>query len=192
MRLYLITHAHTEQVQDVNARQWVLSEQGKAQAEALARQPFWEDVDIILLSSEQKTRLTVQPVLTERLLPVWVEARFDELRRPGWVDDYPERVRRALAEPAQPAGDWEPALHALDRFMDAMTLMKKRFVGQETLALVGHGLILSLYRAHLLGQSQVDFEAWRTLSFASVALVDPMRERILEDFQPVAGAMPRA
>lgn len=191
MKLYLITHAHTQQVQAADARTWTLSATGQAQAEALAQQPFWEDVDLVLVSSEPKTRLTVQPVLDARTLPVWTEARFDELRRPGWVDKYTERVQRAFAQPTQPAGDWEPAARAMDRFMDGMTLMKKRFVAGETLALVSHGLILSLYRAHLLGQPRVDFADWQRLSFAAVALVDPNRERILQDFQPVGEAMPR-
>lgn len=191
MRLYLITHAHTQQVQTEDARTWTLSNAGREQAEALAHAPFWDDVDLVLVSSEAKTRLTVQPVLEARSLPVWTEARFDELRRPGWVDNYEERVQQAFANPTQPAGDWESAARAMDRFMDGMMLMKKRFVAQETLALVSHGLILSLYRAHLLGQSHVDFADWQRLSFASVALVDPNRERILQDFEPVGEPMPR-
>ena len=45
MRLYLITHAHTYQDRDTEAAQWRLSEIGQKQAEILATQPFWVQVD---------------------------------------------------------------------------------------------------------------------------------------------------
>ena len=53
--------------------------------------------------------------------------------------------------------------------------------------LVGHGLTLSLYRAYLLGYPTVRFEDWQRLGFAAVALVDPVVDQLLQDFQPVTG-----
>lgn len=187
----MITHAHTQQDSETDARHWTLSEAGRVQAQALAQQPFWPAVDCIFVSSEAKTRLTIEPVLEKFHPPLWVERRFDELRRPGWVVNYAERVRQTFANPTQPAGDWETAAQALDRFLDGILLLRKRFVAGETLALVGHGLTLSLYRAHLLKQPRVNFEDWQNLSFAAVALAAPPRERLLADFQPVAHPMPR-
>lgn len=189
--LYLITHAHTTQVRDVDATSWTLSETGRAQAERLSEEPFWSQVTRAALSSEPKTRLTLEPVLRRRPISVMVDARFDELRRtPKWTEDYVQRVAEVFATPKQSIGGWEPAADALTRFLSGIEALHRKFKGQ-TVALVGHGLTLSLYRAHLLGQDHVDIHAWRSLSFAAVARVDLEAKRLVADFRPVAGVSPR-
>lgn len=190
-RLFLITHAHTQIQPALDARQWVLSAAGQQQTERLAALPLWQEVTAIVLSSELKTRLTVDMVLARHPRPVLVDARFDELYRPGWVEDYATQVQRALATPTVAAGEWEPAAVALARFQAAIADLCTQFAG-ATIALVGHGLTLSLYRAHLLGYEQVRFADWQQLSFAVVALVDPVAEQWLAEFQPVAGYMARS
>lgn len=190
--LFLITHAHTRQQPGIDAATWNLSETGQAQAQILAAQPFWDQVDHIVLSSELKTRLTVDAVLTARPLPVTVDARFDELIRTAeWTDDYVGRVAQVFAHPDLSIGGWEPASQALARFLAGIDALRARYAG-ETMALVGHGLILSLYRTHLLGQSHVDLDQWRALSFAAVAQVDLQSQKLVADFVPMAGASPRA
>jgi broad specificity phosphatase PhoE len=173
MRLYLITHAHTQQEPAQAVTRWHLSATGAQQAEILAQQPFWEQVQRIVLSSEIKTHLTVEPLLTQRQLPITYDARFDELHRGAYGNfDYVARVAQAFARPDQPAGEWEPASAAQRRFLAGIDA-------------------LSLYRAHLLGHAQVKLADWRTLSFAAVALADPIARTLLQDFQPVAGESPR-
>lgn len=188
--LYLITHAHTQAEPDLASARWPLSAYGERQAAMLAQQPFWSRVERIILSSEPKTRLTVAPLLARRPLPVVVDSRFDELARPGWVEEYERRVAQAFANPELPAGEWEPARNALNRFLAGVADLCTQWSGQ-TVALVGHGLTLSLYRAHLLGHSHVLLADWQGLSFAAVARVDPVVNRLLQDFQAVAGAAPR-
>lgn len=190
-RLYLITHAHTQVDAAVDAVHWQLSPDGEAQAAALATLPWWADVDRILVSAEAKTRLTVAPLLAKQRLPVREDSRFDEVLRPGWVETYSDQVRAFFAAPAQSIGGWEPADHARQRFLAGLRdhLAPAR---EEQVALVSHGLVLSLYRAHLLGQPFVEFAAWRALPFAAVAIVDPSTPTLVEDFEPVAASPARA
>jgi len=190
MNLYLITHAHTQIDPTQDVVQWRLSPTGEQQAHTLAEQPWWDTVDRIILSSEAKTRLTVVPVLARRPLPVLVDARFDELKRPGWAEDYAEQVRQAFATPDQPSGLWEAAAHAQARFLTGIADLCQTY-HTATIALVGHGLTFSLYRAYLRGEAQVNLADWRALSFAAVALVAPLERRLLQDFQPVAGYIAR-
>jgi broad specificity phosphatase PhoE len=190
MRLFLITHAHTQMQQRQDARQWVLSTAGQAQAAQLARLPMWQAVERIVLSSEVKTHLTVEAVVAKHHLPLVVDARFDELQRPGWVDDYATQVQRAFADPQQAVGAWEPAAAALARFSAGIADLCIQFPN-ATLALVGHGLTFSLYRAYLLGYPHVRFADWQQLSFAAIALVDPCAGQLLQDFQAVAGHIAR-
>lgn len=184
MSLYLITHAHTRQQPELDAREWCLSPQGEAQARALAGQPFWSQVTGLLLSSEVKTRLTAAPLLAERQLPVTVDDRLDELRRGEWCLDYRSRVAQAFAVPHRSAGGWEPANQALARFQAAVADAFHARPGCS-LALIGHGLVLSLYRASLLGRDRVRPADWEQLPFAAVAVADPVDGRWLADFSPV-------
>lgn len=196
--LTLITHAHTQAIPAVDARGWALSAVGERQASILAQRPFWPSVDQLVLSSEPKTALTVQPVTAQRSIPVQIDARFDELKRGGWVDDYDACVEQAFAEPDKPAGEWEAADVALARFLAGITDLRHRYRGQHV-ALVGHGLTFSLYRCYLLEQPVVDFSDWQRLSFAAVATVelkagvhgDPQPGKFIQDFTPVASQMDR-
>jgi len=146
MKLYLITHAHTAQVPDMDVTRWVLSEQGMEQARLLAQQPFWDEVGQIALSLEEKTYLTVESVLANREVVYFHDRRFNELKRGGWVGNYAERVQQAFGKPDEAAGDWEPASHALQRFQKGMADLCQKYA-EETVAVVGHGLTMSLYRA---------------------------------------------
>jgi len=179
--LYLITLAHTQQQAEIDARNWQLSAQGRQQAEALAQQPFWTQVSAVAVSSEAKTHLTISPLLEWRALPVIEDSRFDELRRGGWIDDYGAQVAQTFSAPDQSVGDWEPATSALRRVQDAINAPCTAYAG-ETVALVGHGLTLSLYRSHLLGQQCVNLTDWRALGLAAVALVDASAGRLVSDF----------
>ena len=200
MRIHLITHAHTTQLAATDARTWRLSPLGEQQATALAGQPWWGQIDLVAVSSEAKTRLTVAPLLAQRSLPLMTDGNLDELRRGGWVDDYPAQVAQAFVRPDVPAGEWEAATDAYTRFeagiaavcARAMALPARRMPDGPDVALVSHGLVLSLYRAALLGQHRVDWDAWRGLSFCAVAVVDPLARVLLHDFRPVAGHQPRA
>ncbi|MEM7130108.1 MAG: histidine phosphatase family protein [Chloroflexota bacterium] len=186
MKIYLIRHAHTQQVPDSPAAQWALSAEGYQQAQRLAQLSFWSQVTCIIHSTEIKTRLTVEPTIEQWGLPSWSEGRFDELRRPGWFEgDYNRQVAQVFAQPQESIGDWESAQGALERVQDGMTLLRKRFV-TETVAVIGHGLIFSLYRAYLLGYPNARVEDWHQLQFASTAQVNLLTERLLQDFRPLS------
>ncbi|HXF59969.1 MAG TPA: histidine phosphatase family protein [Caldilineaceae bacterium] len=186
MYLYLITHLATEPQPGRSSDMWQLSAEGREQAAALRAAPFWARVEQIAVSAEPKTLLSIAPVVEARGLPVWVDCRFDELRRGGWVADYAAQVAEALARPTEPVGGWEPAAHALRRVLGGLDDLQQRFA-PKTVALVGHGLTLSLLRAHWLGYERVRLEEWARLRFGAVALVELPAGRIVEDF-PLAGA----
>lgn len=189
--LYLVTHAHTQIEPAVNATRWQLSPTGQVQAAVLAESPFWAKVDRILVSSEVKTYLTIAPVLARRTIPVTADSRFDEVQRAGWVEDYADRVQAFFASPEQAVGGWEAAAHALRRFLAGLQthLMPD---ADQSVALISHGLVLSLYRAHLLGLPAADFAAWRQLGFAAVAQADLSGPTLITDFTAAVDSPPRA
>jgi broad specificity phosphatase PhoE len=181
MKIYLVTHAHTEQIPGVAADAWRLSARGNKEAASLADAPFWGQIDRVVVSSEPKTLLTVGEVVSQRRLPIWIDSRFDELRRRGWTEDYASQVAEVFAEPTKAIGGWEAADAVRARALNGLAGLQRRFQG-ETLALVGHGLCLSILRAAILGQATVDFSAWQRLSFATYALIELTPPTVLTDF----------
>jgi broad specificity phosphatase PhoE len=187
MRIYLITHAHTEQLPGVAADAWRLSARGSEQASTLASAPFWDEVERVVVSSEPKTLLTVAEVVRQRNLPVWIDSRFDELRRSGWTENYATQVAAVFAEPSRSIAGWEAVGSVRQRALSGLADLQVRFAG-ETLALVGHGLCLSILRAEVLGLTNVDFAAWQRLAFASYASIILNPPTLVEDFPISANA----
>lgn len=181
MRIYLITHAHTEQNRDVAADTWRLSASGIEQAARLAEAPFWDEIDRVVISAEPKTWLTIADVVALRILPVWIDSRFDELRRSGWTEEYATHVASVFAHPTTEVKEWEAADSVRKRVNAGLADLQRRF-GGETLALVGHGLCLSILRAELLGVAHVDFSSWQRLAFGSYALISLAPPAVIEDF----------
>jgi broad specificity phosphatase PhoE len=204
MIVHLLTHAHTHQQPAVDSRHWALSDVGKAQAAALIQAPIWARVCALVVSSEPKTRLTAEPVAEHYNLPIYVDARFDELQRGGWIDDYAATVTAAFAAPTESIAGWETATSALSRALDALADWEAQAShsappgdARGEIAIVGHGLSLSLLRAWFLthaaldsaaeravniNQVYVDADEWRRLPFGAWATFDTEARRIVQDF----------
>jgi len=178
--LYLIRHAHTQQT-SLPAETWSLSDVGVQQAHKLAGLPFWHDVHVICSSWEPKAIQTAQFAAERHSLPI--EPVFDlrELRRTeGLVLDYVAVVREVLENPFKSINGWEPAGEAQTRIMTAIERLLMLHEG-ETLAVVSHGLVLTLYLAYL-ADTPPSLETWKNLPFACAIQVDPEARSILDRF----------
>jgi broad specificity phosphatase PhoE len=189
VRVYVITHVATAQDPSLSPENWALSPLGEEQARRLADAPFWTEVTQVIVSAEQKSYLSVSQIVAARKLPVWVDSRLDELRRDGWVGDYRKQVAMVLGQPAKAVGEWEPAAQTQARALAALSAIHRRFA-PGPVAIVGHGLSLSLVRARFLGYETVRFDEWSRLSFGAVACLDLKQRRWLEDF-PLASSLIR-
>lgn len=76
---------------------------------------------------------------------------------------------------------WEAACSAQQRARAALEGIETRFDAQAV-AIVGHGLSLSLLRAWFLKQKHVNFDEWQRLPFAAWARVDTTQRLIVQDF----------
>jgi 2,3-bisphosphoglycerate-dependent phosphoglycerate mutase len=178
--LYLIRHAHSQRTA-LPAETWALSELGIQQALKLAELPFWSEVQIICTSLEPKAFQTAQIVSEQHNLPV--EPVFDlrELRRTeAFVPDYITAVHEVLENPLKSYNGWEPAGEAQTRIMTAIERLLMFHEG-ETLAVVSHGLVLTLYLAYLTNTVPT-LDLWHSLPFASATQVDPEARVALNRF----------
>lgn len=162
-RLVLVRHAAVELVDGVPPEEWRLTEAGEAAAAELAESPSLAGVERAVSSPEPKARATAEALG----LPVELDDRLCEVRRAGervrTLDEHRERVARYLA--GEPPEGWEPLEDVQRRVVAAIE------EHEGPLAVVSHGMALTLYLAWLRGRPP-DLEEWREMPLPAVCVVD--------------------
>lgn len=187
--IYFIRHARTHQNPDLPAEEWNLSDDGFVSAAALAGKQFWTTIQRVITSTERKTYATIAPTLELWDIPHEEMTAFNEVRRGGYTAtqaDYEAQVRQLFAEPAEEVAGWERAGDALTRAIAGLHHVLDTYPHQN-LAIVGHGLLWSLVRAHLLGKPHVDPVEWKAVQFPDVMVwrVDKGEWRLVQDFEGI-------
>jgi broad specificity phosphatase PhoE len=114
-------------------------------------------------------------------LPIEPILDLRELRRTeGLVPDYEAVVRQVLENPFRSINGWEPAGEAQTRILTAIERLLLAHEG-KTLAVVSHGLVITLYLAYLT-DSAPSFDVWKGLPFACAIQVDPDERKIMARF----------
>ncbi|MEP0763294.1 MAG: histidine phosphatase family protein [Chloroflexota bacterium] len=181
--LYLIRHPRTQPDPSLRASQWELSEQGRTQVRALAALPLWAAVGAVITSAQRKAAAVGEAVRAAHGVPWHVVEALDEARRDSWLD--PEQFSRAqrafFAHPEMPpVPGWETARAAGARFAAAMDGGLAQYPGQS-LAVVAHATVLTLYAARLRGAAP-RYDDWRAIGFAAIMAVDRASLRPLTPF----------
>lgn len=183
MRVLFIRHASTQPDRDTPSALWPLTEAVRRDAVHLA--DTLPPVAEVYASLEPKALATGQPLASRHGLQVRTLSGLGELQRPwtGGQRIYEEAVERCFAFPAASAApEWETATAALARFSAAIDQICTATTAAEVIAVVSHGLVLSLYRARLLTLPAPDFAAWRALPFPAWAVADVNAGQLLQDF----------
>ena len=185
--LYLIRHVPVVVERGVPAPEWRLSEEGRRLARRLAGARAWRTLAAVASSPEQKALETAAPVAETAGVPLAVEADLREVERPGSSvlgrDEYVALVERFFAHPGASVDGWEPADRAAARFDRCVSRLLADSHGH--LAVVAHGLVMSLYVARLEGRRQPDVAAWAAIPLPAVAAVDPDARRVVRPFVTV-------
>ena len=167
--IHLLRHAETKLDPSALADRWHISEKGAESALVLASGGVFDNVDLIITSAEDKAFETAVPFARRIDADITRNPSFNELNRGTGPftspEEYLERVRIALSDPESSSSGWETAADALRRFEQGIHTIESR-TGAHSLLLVSHGLVLSLYFAHLLKTEKV-YERWRRLGFCS-------------------------
>ncbi|UCH04892.1 MAG: histidine phosphatase family protein [Candidatus Thorarchaeota archaeon] len=167
--IHLLRHAETKLDPSVPADRWHISEKGMESARVLASSGVFDNVDMIVTSAEDKAYETAMPIAKRIDVDITRNSSFNEMNRGTGPftshEEYLERVHSALSVPESSISGWETAANALRRFEQGIHNIESE-TGARSLLLVSHGLVLSLYFAHLLGTEEV-YERWRRLDFCS-------------------------
>lgn len=179
--LYLIRHAETVKDPSRPAAEWDLRPDAAATLAAWRRWHVWKRIPRWYSSPEPKA---VHTAIGLTSAPVIQLAELAEVRREGWTDNYDDTVERLFRAPdTSPAPGWECASQTLARFDRCMRTLA---TPGTDLAVVTHGLVLSLWRAKL-ARAPVDLAQWRALRFPDLLTLSDadLRRWLANDDRPV-------
>lgn len=173
-KIIFLRHADTEKDPNLNASLWGLSEKGKAQSLLLLNDPEINNVDLIYVSQEQKTRLTVEPIVLNLKKGVIESSSFNEVKRGDKFlskEEFEEEKKKQLTDLSYHAFNGESCEEALARFKDGVSNIIK---GNEekTILVVTHGTVLNLYFGSLLNVNIEKLnERWKNTDFCAYGIV---------------------
>jgi broad specificity phosphatase PhoE len=182
--LYLIRHPRTHVDPTRPPHEWQLSEQGRAQVKALAAASFWQQVTGLYSSDQPKAMGAAGTIGAQHQIPVGSLAGLAEVSRGHEVyhsaGDYDKILGQFFAFPDHAIAGWERGTDALRRFANSVNYIINQHPNQS-IALLSHGTILTLYTA-MLDQHPPTLARWRSISFATVAAVEIESQHLVTPF----------
>jgi broad specificity phosphatase PhoE len=169
-------HALTVIDETQPADKWVISEKGIKDACKKISSGCFDDVDLIISSSEKKAIQTAY-YLSERIeKEIILNPNFRELDRGHKFietkEDYETMVWRTFNKPMESSFGWETARDALTRFKRGLERLENTYTNKK-IFLVSHGIVLTLFIADYYNwNSNKMFEYWKELSFCEAITLE--------------------
>jgi broad specificity phosphatase PhoE len=154
--MFFITHPDVAIDPSVPVPDWPLNERGRARMRAMAAHPWASGVRHIFSSSERKARDGAQILadgLGLRRYSV-VDGLGENDRSPtGYLpkQEFEATVDAFFAQPQTSVRGWEPAVDAQARIIRTVEQIVSQALGNDVLAIVGHGGTGTLLYCHLAG-----------------------------------------
>ena len=172
-QLILIKHSLPEINEDVPAREWILSQEGRARAQRLAERLIQFHPDSLASSPEPKAQETTE-ILSERLgLPIQSIADLHEHERSSVPylskPDFEAVVCEFFDNPDTLVFGTETAHQALERFSRAVDSLISQ-IESSRIAIVSHGTVISLFVARMTGRS--GFQIWTELGLPGFVILN--------------------
>lgn len=173
MNLVLVRHAAPQVDPDTAAAGWPLSARGLAAATALARHGALDGVGRVLHSPEPKAAQTAAAIGAARRLTCEPVSGLGEVRRPAAFVSSEQREAEVAAYLAGSAlAGWEPYAAAQARICGAIrSLLRAAGPSADAVAIVSHGLILTLFCSALFGE-RLRLAEWRSIAMPDLCLLD--------------------
>ena len=172
--IFFIRHADTIKNPNLNSSKWVLSEKGSEQAKIISDTNILKDCDLIFVSSEIKTYLTINPLAKKLNIEIIELSDLDEVRRGDIFltdSEFETEKFRQLEDLDYPSFGGETANQALQRFSNAIDLIHKSYAGKKIIV-VSHGTILNLYFAKILNKFSEIKERWSSTPFGAIGIIE--------------------
>jgi broad specificity phosphatase PhoE len=179
-QLVLVRHSIPEVVESAPARDWRLSEEGRARAQRLAQRLMEYRPECLVSSVEPKARETAEIIAAGLGLELCIVEGLHEHDRSGSTylstDCFQSAVREFFEKPDELVFGNETAGQALMRFDQAVRSVLSDHEN-KTIVIVAHGTVMSLYAARLLGIS--GFLFWKELGLPSLVVIDRQENALI-------------
>ena len=171
--LILVKHSLPTIMQDVPAREWMLSEEGRTHARLLADRLRQYRPEIVISSSEPKAAETGEIIAEFLGLPMQVVENLHEHDRSNATflarDEFQAAVQEFFDKPAALVFGNETANQSLERFSKAVRAALSMHENKTTV-IATHGTVISLFVSHLTDTSA--FSLWNELGLPSFVVLD--------------------
>lgn len=184
-KLIIIRHSTTRQVADVDSHQWELTPEGRERCTLLAQEIRVYGIQQIITSEETKAATTGQYTASKLGIPYRTAPHLHEQKRStapyyNHLEDFRAAIRVAMQTPDQLIFGEETFRAAQKRFSQQIEDLLRTYP-EETIAVVTHGTVMSLYLEHITGSSAYSF--WEQLEMPAYAVLS-LPEKKLIDFVP--------
>ena len=171
--LILVKHSLPKTMENVPAREWRLSEEGKVRAKRLAERLIQYQPEVIVSSVETKAQETAKIIARNHNLTFNSVEGLHEHDRSNVSHLSQEQFRTSIREffqkPEELVFGKETADQAHARFYRAVHSVLKEYES-KTIVVVSHGTVISLFVSRLTGSS--DFDLWNMLGLPSFIAMD--------------------
>lgn len=171
--LILVKHSLPKIIEDLPAREWRLSEEGRSRAKRLAEQLMQYQPEVIVSSMELKAQETAEIVARNYNLTFNTVEGLHEHDRSDVSYLSPEQlrtsVRKFFQNPDKLVFGKETADQVHARFYRAVHSVLYKHE-RKTVVVVSHGTAISLFVSRLTGSS--DFDLWNMLGLPSFIAMD--------------------
>jgi len=180
-QLILVKHSLPEIVENIPAREWVLSDEGRSRARMLAEKLKSDHPEIIISSVEAKAKQTAE-IISEGLgLQFGIMKGIHEHDRSGVPihskDEFQSLVRRFFEQPNTLIFGNETGAQALGRFRKSVQTILESHKGRN-LVIVSHGTVMSLFVSWL---TRMDgYQLWKKLGLPSFMVLDMLDQQLLK------------
>jgi broad specificity phosphatase PhoE len=145
-------------------------------------------VDLIFSSPEPKALQTAKPAARRWDIPLKIVNCLHELHRPqaSLIPDYEDIIGRVFADPEASIAGLEPASRAAERVTGCLHRLASTHPDRN-LAVVSHGLVLTLFLAQLKNRWPTVTE-WRAVPFGGIAVVNTDPWHLIEGWLSIPEA----
>ena len=179
--LILVKHSLPGIVENVPAREWKLSEEGKVRARTLAERISQYQPAVIVSSIEPKAQETAEIIARAYNLTMEIVKGLHEHDRSKSQylskGDFQASVRKFFENPTALVFGSETADECHRRFEHAVRSVLKHY-SDKTIVIVAHGTVISLFVSRLTGNS--DLILWNELGLPSFVVLDIQSATLIE------------
>lgn len=173
-RIILLRHADTQKDSSIHSSKWLLSTEGQKQSQDLLNDELLQSVDVIVTSTEEKSKLTIKPLAEKNGITPITHDNFSEVKRGNKFlsnEDFEKEKEKQLTDFDYKAFDGESGNEAFERFNKTL----KELIEQnqnKTILIVTHGTVLNIYLAKRFDKLHQIVERWHKTPFGRYAIIE--------------------